>query len=141
MKSKLQIIVMILLVAGLSLVGCGGGGGGGGSSAAGGVDSILTRTLNWVPPSQYSDSTPLNPAADLDVFEIYVNQDGNFSGSDVALAAVSAFDQGSGHVTTTFNLASLSPFLSNGMTYYVSVRAVAKNGLKSEFSQSASFSF
>jgi len=139
-KSKLQLIVTVALVAGLSFAGCGGGGGGGGASAGVG-DSTPARTLNWAPPTQYSDSTPLNPAADLDVFEVYVNQDGNFSGSDSAMAAVGASDTNTGQVTTTFNLASLSPFLSNGVTYYVSVRAVAKNGLKSDFSQPASFSF
>lgn len=127
------------LIAGLSFIGCGGGAGGGSSAGVG--ESIPARTLNWTPPTQYSDSTLLDPATDLDVFEVYVNQDGNFSGSDGAMASVSAFDLGTGQVATTFNLANLSPFLSNGVTYFVSVRAVAKNGLKSDFSQPATFSF
>jgi len=134
------ILAAIVLAACLSLTGCGGGEGGGGSSTGVG-DSIPSRTLNWVPPTQYSDSTSLNPAIDLDVFEVYVNSNGSFSVSDSAMAAVSAIDPGTGQVNTTFNLAGLRPFLSDGVTYFVSVRAVAKNGLKSDFSQAATFSF
>ena len=136
MKFTKIIFAAIALVASISLTGCGDGG-----SSTGVGDSTPARTLNWAPPTQYSDSTSLNPATDLDVFEVFVNSNGSFSISDSAMAAVSALDQGTGQVTTTFNLASLSPFLSNGVTYYVSIRAVAKNGLKSDFSQPASFSF
>jgi len=140
LKSTQIILAAIALATCISLTGCGGGDGGGGSSTGVG-GSTPARTLNWVPPTQYSDSTSLNPATDLDVFEVYINSNGSFSVSDSAMAAVSASDPGTGQVTTTFNLGSLSPFLSNGVTYYVSVRAVAKNGLKSDFSQAATFSF
>lgn len=140
MKYHPNIIASIVLAAFLSIIGCGGGEGGGGSSSGVG-GSTPARTLNWAPPTQYSDSTPLNPAVDLDVFEVYVKIDGNFSAGDAAMAAVSASDPGTGQVTTTFNLSGLRPFLSDGVTYFVSVRAVAKNGLKSDFSQPATFSF
>jgi hypothetical protein len=44
-------------------------------------------------------------------------------------------------LTTSFNLANLAPYLSKGIAYRVSMRAVAVTGLKSDFSPPASFSF
>jgi len=113
--------------------GCGGGG----SSA----EALPTKTLSWQPPASYADSTPLNPATDLDSFEIYVNENGVFSATDKPDAALAAYNPGSAQVTTSFNLANLGPYLSKGIQYHVAVRAVAKNGLKSDFSPSAAFSF
>ena len=92
-------------------------------------------------PSQYTDGTPLNPVADLDSYEIYINENGSFSNADNEMAAVSATDSGSGQPVTSFDLANLSPFLSQGVTYHVSIRTVALNGLKSDFSPPATFSF
>ena len=135
-----RLIFLVALVAGFLLFGCGGGGGSEVSSAVGDV-SVPPRILNWAPPLSYSDSSPLNPATDLDFFEIYVKPNGNFMGSDIATAAVNATDPGTGQVVTNFNLTGLRPYLSDGVMYYVSVRAVAKNGLKSDFSQVATFSF
>lgn len=75
------------------------------------------------------------------MFEIYVKTNGTFTTGDSAMASVPAYDPNTGQISTSFNLADLSPFLARGVMYYVSVRAVAKDGLKSDFSQTASFSF
>ena len=138
MNGKSYHICMIILAAAVSLVGCGGGGGGGTSTTAPGTPA--SKILSWAPPTAYEDNTTLNPSTDLDVFEVYIRQDGNFTSNDNAMAALQAVDPGTAQLTTSFDLNGLSPFLSNGVTYYVSVRAVAKNGLKSDFSRSATFS-
>jgi hypothetical protein len=76
----------------------------------------------------------LNPDTDLDRYEIYVKETYDFSDTDTPMAAVSSN-------TTTFNLANLSPHVTVGPQYYVSLRAVAITGLKSDYSPPASFSF
>jgi len=97
--------------------------------------------LSWEPPASYADNTPLNPATDLSSFEIYVNESGNFSDGDKEMAAFAAYDSQSGKVATSFNLANLSPYLSKGVVYHVSLCAVSKNNVRSGFSPSAAFSF
>lgn len=138
MYKNLHTTLLMTLAVGICLAGCGGGGG---SSSSGAGYSGPAKTLTWAPPIAYTDNTVLNPATDLDVIEVYVNQDGNFTGSDEAVAAVQAVDPTTGLLNTSFNLANLSPFLPANVTLHVSVRAVANNGLKSDFSQSATFSF
>ena len=134
-----------MLTAVLSLAGCGGGGSstadGGGTGSGGGGEAFPAKILSWAAPSAYTDSTPLNPVADLDVFEIYVKTSGSFSASDTPMASLPAVDPGSGQIATSFNLANLGPYLSRGVTYFVSIRTVAKNTLKSDFSAPAAFSF
>lgn len=126
----------MVIAMGLSLIGCGGMG-----SSEGVSSSIPARTLVWVAPAMFADNTPLNPVTDLDVFEVYVKADEYFSSNDSAMAVLNAFDSSTGQVTATFNLAGLRPYLSDGVTYYVSIRAVAKNGMRSDFSLPATFSF
>lgn len=129
-------ILSILVLAGFLVSGCGGGG-----SADSPGTALPAKTLRWQPPASYADSTPLNPSTDLDSFEIYVNDNGQFSATDKPDAALAAYNAGTAQVTTSFNLANLGPYLSKGIQYHVAVRAVAKNGLKSDFSSSAAFSF
>jgi hypothetical protein len=147
-KRPSNIFLALILAATVCIAGCGGGGGcttdsgiitpGGGS---GDDTPFPSKTLSWAPPTAYTDSTPLNPSSDLDVFEIYIRTNGGFSGSDSPMAALQAVAPGTGQLTTSFDLANLVPFLSRSVPYFVSVRAVAKNGLKSDFSTPASFSF
>jgi len=83
----------------------------------------------------------MNPVTDLDRFEIHVNETGTFTDADPPMAAVSAVDPATHTLTTSFNLANLSPHVKVGPQYYVSLRAVAITGLKSDYSPPVSFSF
>jgi len=130
-----KVLPFVIIVA--FLAGCGDGRG----SSGGGSELYPAKILTWSPPSQYADGTPLNPEKDLDRFEIYIKEDGIFSDTDSEMATVSAIDPGTGQPVTSFDLANLSPFLSQGVTYYVSIRSVALNGMKSGFSPGATFSF
>jgi hypothetical protein len=134
------------LVVLVILSGCGGGGAsssgdGNPIPTDGGGTPLPAKTLSWAAPNSYTDQTSLNPLTDLDGFEIYVNESGSFSDGDIPDAVVSAVDPQTRTLTTSFNLANLSPYLSSGIAYRVSMRAVAVTGLKSDFSPPASFSF
>ena len=124
-----RIIVLSLIAALATFSGCGGGG----SSSDSGT-ALPARTLSWEAPTSYIDSTPIDPMKDLDRYEIYVNESGSFTDTDSPLAAVST-------KTTSFNLANIGSPLTVGPHYYVSLRAVALTGLKSDFSPPVSFSF
>jgi len=139
----LSLAAMVVLAI---LSGCGGGGSsssGDGNTipADGGGTPLPAKTLSWAPPDSYTDQTSLNPLTDLDGFEIYVNESGSFGDGDTPNAVVSAVDPQTRKLTTSFNLANLAPYLSSGIAYRVSMRAVAVTGLKSDFSPPASFSF
>jgi hypothetical protein len=135
---------MILLAI---LSGCGGGGAsssgdiGGGIASSGDGTAFPAKTLTWAAPESYTDQTSLNPLTDLSEYEIYVNESGSFADANTPSAVVSAVDTLTHTLTTSFNLASLGPYLSKGVVYRVSMRAVAVTGLKSDFSPPASFSF
>ena len=139
----LSLSAMILLGI---LSGCGGGGASSSSDgtpllADGGGTPLPAKILSWAAPESYTDNTTLNPMTDLDGFEIYVNESGSFSNGDIPNAVVSAVDPQTHTLTSSFNLANLAPYLSGGVVYRVSMRAVAITGLKSDFSPPASFSF
>lgn len=121
------------------LTGCGGGGGS--SSSGDGGSSLPAKTLSWAAPESYTDSTSLNPLTDLSEYEIHVNESGSFADTDTPIAVVRAVDPVAHTLTSSFNLANLGPYLSRGVVYRVSMRAVAVTGLKSDFSPPASFSF
>ena len=118
------------------LVGCAGCGGGGTSSSADEIRYASDRKiLRWSPPVAYQDNTPLNPSRDLAGYNIYIRQ-GNaaFSDSDVESAFVPAGE-------TSVDLVPVCRHLRQPPgNYRVSVRAVAANGLMSDFSPSAGFS-
>jgi len=127
------VLSFVIVIAFLS--GCGGGGG----TSSG--ESYPAKILTWSPPTEYTNGTSLNPATELERFEIYVNENGVFSDTDNEMAAISATVSGNGQPTTSFNLANLAPFLSQGVTYHVAIRTVTRDGLKSGFSAGATFSF
>ena len=137
-------LAMILLLAILS--GCGGGGAtssGDGTPlpSDGGGTALPAKILSWAAPESYTDNTSLNPLTDLSEYEIYVNESGSFADADTPKAVVNAVDPTAHTLTSSFNLANLAPYLSKGIAYRVSMRAVAITGLKSGFSPPASFSF
>jgi hypothetical protein len=139
MSTTKTFLIVLSCAIGLLLSACGGGSSDGVGSSGG--ETLPAKILSWEPPTSYSDGTLLDPVTELDSYEIYLNDDGNFSEMDDEMAVLSAINQTTGQVTTSFNLANLSPFISKGVTYQVSIRAVAKNGMKSDFSPSASFSY
>jgi len=137
----IQMIALGLMMA--TFIGCGAGGG---SSSSEGTPPpagapLPARVLSWEAPTSYVDTTAMDPVTDLDRFEIHVNETGTFADADPPVAAVSAVDPATRTLTTSFNLANLSPHVKVGPQYYVSLRAVALTGLKSDYSPPVSFSF
>jgi hypothetical protein len=57
------------------------------------------------------------------------------------MATLKAVETGTGQLSTSFSLDNLGPYFSKGVTYFISVRTVAKNSLKSDFANPVSFSF
>ncbi len=127
---RLKKIFAVCAILGGLLSACGGG-----SSSSDSVPAASTpaKTLIWEAPMSYTNGTPLNPATDLQSFEIYVKENPSFGPTDSAEASVAPEDR-------SFNLVLLAPQLSPGVTYYVAIRAVTNDGAKSDFSPTASFS-
>jgi len=100
--------------------------------------------LNWVPPTTYADNTLLNPYHEMDYYEIYVRMtDANFTDNEAPVGQVAAvtdvlspdgitYNQ---VLTSDFALNNLLPFTQPGAVYYMSVKSVSINGMKSGFSQ------
>ena len=142
MSTKIRRTIFLALIAALAtFIGCGGGGGSSDSGAPVGSAPLPARVLSWEAPTSYVDTTAMNPVADLDRFEIYVNETGTFTDADVPMAALKAVDAQTHTLATSFNLANLGSHLTVGPHYFVSLRAVALTGLKSDFSPRVSFSF
>ena len=134
LRTLLGAFAVVLLLA-----GCGGGQEGTSQSqgpALAGPVSILA----WTPPSTYNDNVTLDPARDLDYYEIYVRQDPNFTDSDLPaaqVAAVAGADSPDGQsavqsLVTEFTLESI-PSLPASSQLYISMRAVGIDKQKSSF--------
>ena len=118
------------LAAVLLLAGCGGGGGGETSQSTAPPPSGPVSVLAWTPPATYNDNVPLDPARDLDFYEIYVRRDPNFTDSDLPLVQIAAVAAGS--PVTEFTL-ELIPALPAGTQLYVSMRAVGVDKQRSAY--------
>ncbi|TFH33583.1 MAG: fibronectin type III domain-containing protein [Deltaproteobacteria bacterium] len=141
-RGAIIVSVFVILAA---FSGCGGGGSASSAdtsanSLSGGETALPVKTLSWEAPSSYSNGTPMTPLLDLDRFEVYLNESGSFNGSDVPQAILSAVDPLTHQLTTSFNLSNI-PALTSGVQYWVTLRAVSRTGIKSDFSAPASFSF
>lgn len=120
------------------LAGCGGGGGT--PQSQGAAPAGPASVLAWTPPTTYNDNVVLDPERDLDYYEIYVRQDGNFTDSDlpaIQVAAVAGTLSPDGlsvmrSLVTEFTL-ELIPSLPAGTQLYVSMRAVGVDQQKSAF--------
>ena len=112
-------ILVTFAVLGALLSACSGGG----SSSA---PVVLGKSVYWASPQTFADNTPLIPSRDLQGFEIYVKQDNVFGPADNAVATPSPLD-------TSYNLGNINPPLSKGTTYYVSMRTVTVESMKSDF--------
>lgn len=121
MKKLLSLLFAVLLVS------CSGGGGGGGSP------SLPSKTVYWASPQSFSDGTPLVPSRDLQGYEIYVKQDLPFVPADHPVATSSPLE-------SSFYLGKITPPLSHGVTYYLSLRTITVDGMKSDFSPPVFFS-
>jgi len=119
------LILVTLAVLGAVLPACSGCGSSSGPSVQG-------KSVYWAAPQSFTDNTPLVPSRDLQGFEVYIRQDSSFGSADNPVATAQPLD-------TSYNLANVSPPLSKGVTYYVSLRAVTVDGVKSDFSPAASF--
>lgn len=125
-------LLVMLAVAGALAAGCGGGGESP-SATAGPVSA-----LGWDPPKSYSDNAALDPYKDLDYYEIYVREDGNFVDNDVPMAQIKAVvadpaTGATGRLEKEFILENLRPFIGPGKLYYVSLKAVGMDGQRSAF--------
>jgi hypothetical protein len=134
--------LVLAALLGIFLTGCGGGGEGTSQSSV--SPTLATQTLNWVPPTTYADNSAMNPYQDMDYYEIYVRTtDTNFTDNEAPVAQLAAvtnvlspdgitYNQ---VLTSGFALNNLIPFTQPGAVYYLSVKSVSINGMKSGFSQ------
>jgi hypothetical protein len=136
--SKLSIL---MTVAGVLLAACGGGGTEQGQSQLPGPPPAgPVSVLSWTPPANYADNAVMDPIRDLDHYELYVREDANFADTDLPVATIAAVadapDAG-GSVTKVlekeFILENVEPFIPQGNTHYVSMKAVGIDGQKSGF--------
>lgn len=136
---RLQQIFALAAVVAALLPGCGGGGEGASTQSAGGGGA---QTLAWDPPQTFSDSSPMDPYRELDYYELYLRSDPNFTDNDAPVAQVSAISNilnpdGISYtqmLTSEFSLGNLLPFTEQGAVYFISIRSVGVDGLKSNFS-------
>jgi len=126
-RKRYALILMASAVLGSVLSACSGGGSSSSSPA------LQGGTLYWTAPQSFTDNTPLDPASDLEGYEIYIKQDSSFGPADNVVATASPLQ-------TSFNLGYISPPLTPGVTYYVSLRTVTVVGMTSDFSPPVSFS-
>lgn len=137
-RRAVRVLLCRLAVAALALPGCGGGEAG----TSGSGPSASAGVLAWDPPVTYVDNTALDPSMDLDYYEFYVREDEAFTDADPPLAQVAAVTDvlspdGNFYLqelTREFVLDNLVPFAEPGRRYYLSIRAVGVDGLKSGFS-------
>ncbi|TFG59068.1 MAG: hypothetical protein E4H29_04925 [Deltaproteobacteria bacterium] len=138
MPTRIRSILMIALgLMMATVIGCGGGG----ETSTSEGTPLPARVLSWEAPTSYVDATPMDPVTVLDRFEIHVNERGIFTDKDVPMAELDAVDPQTRALATSFNIANIGSPLTMGPHYYVSLRAVALTGLKSDFSTPVSFSF
>jgi len=133
-SQKITAHFLFVILISICLIGCGGG------ETSTPTPSASGPVLQWSPPQSFADQTPLDPARDLEDYEIFVNESGTFQPTEEPTAIVSAVEPSGGNLVTSFNLGNLGPFLAAGKTYHVSMRSVSRTGIKSDFSPSASFS-
>ncbi len=129
--SHRRVCLCAAAALGFALSGCGGGGGGGGSPSSAASTSqgsalpggtAKAVTLNWMPPTENTDGTPLT----------------NLSGYDIH------YGTSSGNYTQTINVSNpgiatyVVDNLTPGTTYYFTVAAVNAAGTESPLSTEVS---
>jgi hypothetical protein len=137
--SRVHLAVSVIALLAFVYAGCGGGGDGSGSAAP--QTSASVTSLEWDPPKVAADGTPMDSRRDLEFYEFYLRTDTNFTESDIPIAQVAACHDVispngktfARELTKEFTLENLLPFTEKGKRYYVSIRAVGVDGLKSGF--------
>jgi hypothetical protein len=126
--------ILFVLLFGAFLAGCGGGGASGSGPNLPVYTDTTPKMLSWSPPTEFQDNTSLVPNRDLAGYNIYIKPASTaFSENDVECAFVSPRN-------TSLDLIPVCRL--NGLfpgSYRVSVRAIAANGMMSDFSPTASF--
>ena len=132
------LAIFLIVMVGVLLFGCGGEGVGGSEVSQ---SSGTITAMEWDPPAVAADGTPMDPKRDLDYYEFYLRTDQNFGDDDLPVAHVASFTDvlspnGKSFkrkLTNDFELDNLLPFTEKGKQYYISIRAVGVDGLKSGF--------
>lgn len=117
------------------------GGCGGGTQAQSGGSGTYGPTLVWDSPKTFADGVSIDPRRDLDHYEIFLRTDPNFNDTDLPVHQVAAISDASSpggmtggrKPTTELPLDRLLPYTQPGKRYYVSIKAVGVDGLKSSF--------
>ena len=128
---------LLALLGAVLLIGCGGGGGSSSSQAP--APSGPVSLLSWAAPATFADNVAMDPYNDLDYYELYVREDGNFSDSDqpvaqlAAVADVTAADGSTARTLVTEFALELIPDVPAGSRLYVSMKAVGIDRQRSAF--------
>jgi hypothetical protein len=141
--TSIRFHASLVLAALLGILFAGCGGGGGGTTQSSGSTELAVTTLAWRPPTTFEDNTVMDPYQELDYYEIYVRTvDANFTDNEAPVAQVAAVTNvlspngiTNQVLTSDFALGNLLPFTQPGAVYYMSVKSVSINGMKSDFSQ------
>ena len=140
-RTEFRMALALAALLGVLSAGCGGGGE---TTQTTGVTNPSSSVLTWSPPTTYEDNTVMNPYQELDYYEIYVRADDpNFTDNEAPVAQVAAVTDvlspdGITHnyeLIKDFALSNLLPFTQSGAVYYLSIKSVGVDGLKSDFSQ------
>jgi len=137
--NRFHLLFALSAVMSILFAGCGGGG------EATQAQSIgpQAQTLAWDPPQTYVDNSAMDPYREIDYYEFYIGSDPNFTDNEAPVAQVAGVTNvlnPDGHsytqtLTSEFSLGNLLPFTQPGAVYYLSIRAVGIDGLKSGFSE------
>lgn len=138
-RNRFHLLVALPVVLGILVAGCGGGGEGPQAQSGGG--GTYATTLVWDPPKNFADGVSIDPRRDLDHYEVFLRTDPDFNDTDLPVALVTAISDfaSTGGIsnrrkpTTEFSLDGLLPYTQPGKRYYVSIKAVGVDGLKSGF--------
>ena len=134
-SARLTVFLMAFIVTMIVLPGCEGG-----SSEVSQASEPITA-MAWEPPTVDPDGSPMDSRRDIDYYEFFLRTDQNFTDDDLPVAHVSGFydvlepdgKSFTRKLTKEFVLDNLLPFTEKGKKYYVSLRAVGVDGIKSGF--------
>jgi hypothetical protein len=136
-RFSVRLTVSVISLIGIILSGCGEGG----ESSKVSPQSGPITAMEWDPPTVDPDGSPVDSRRDIEYYEFFLRTDQNFTDDDLPVAHVSGYydvlepdgKSFTKKLTKEFALDNLLPFTEKGKKYYVSIRAVGVDGLKSGF--------